>query len=1032
MRLRSLVIDGADDFGRIDSGELPNGLVVIFSPDKDRIGTALSMMRRLLFSANGTGYGSAVGTAHLSGENGDFELSTNGSPESETFRRWGGGPANHRDLGELFGGSERGQLRAIFDVTSNDLPRDIFARGPLQSNPIDAPSLAPLRQRMHELLGEEGGQIGDLLDQLAAAEADLEAALQRELTYFEHRDRERAATAEVGGLCADLADLRRRRERLEIYGALWPSWVKRLAVERELGQLEPIDDFPDSDLSIVEAQQQSRDAETALRKLRNQLRQVRAELESLPGATDRHQFIDRVDPICSELPDYRRRLMLFARARARRGEINSLVPQLSDRPAPANPDGDSTVDPTDFDLESAREWLVRSDTLTHREAAARAELARTRASLKQLRNERQRAVRAAKTLRGELDDSDEYWRALWTLRDDLEELWEVQSQGEAAARAAEQRLESLENLDRRQYRIPDPKLRAALWIVAGACFVATLWMTKQERALSTLFFGGACLVAITVDFALGWRARWAEIRNTSLRTSEVNLRHSLERARQRRDSRWRSADEVTHRIEGAARALSLPATPSIEDVDAAEERLFVASRKLPQRGPLAQTALAIHDQRDDEERLMSQLRELREVREASALEWEEWKHAAGLPDQLDQSELTTFLCEYDRLRELREESLRVDTELRDLAPSIESWEDKARALLTAAGASIDANLCGRNLEHQLAQLRDSAHRSARLAERRDQLNERIEELAEREAEMATTAHRYTDLFEALRKQAGTSDEAEFERRREVFHKRRALGETLQKRETAFTAMLAEHKLADDEELRGDLTSGSADSWSEEGCAVEAEIERLEAAMEAATRERTAAASSCSQLEHCNDAGRAQQLCAGLRREIGERAAEWRTLALATGLVEEASKTLSDRTVLFDHASSTLKALTRGELVRVTTPDAEGTIRIVDRAGKQYTMDDDLPERWMRQLALSLRLGLVREASVGASVGASGDGAVPVLVDDVLCDVDGEHAGATAREIHRLAREQQVFYFTSREASVEALRGAGEVSRLLQV
>ncbi len=1026
MKLRSLVIDGADNLERVDSGELPNGLVVVYSPDDQRKATALTMMRRLLFSANGGDHSSAVSTARLSASSGEFELSTNGSPESETLRRLSGVANGGDDLDQVFGVAERGQLGAILDVSDRELPRDVFARPPIRSSAVDVPSLDTLLQRKHEILSadEDGDdELSRLIAELAAAQARLDEALAAEASFLEHRDGEAAATAEVGRLCADLADLRRRRQRLKTYVDLWPVWAKRQATQRQLDALEPIDDFPESDLSIVEAQEHSRSADEALRRLHQQLRQARAELEATPEAGDRHQFADEADAICVHLPEYRKRMTRFARARARNDEINTLAPQIRSRVG-SDTDTPSGFDPDGFDLDSAREWLTRSEAIGQQEVETRDALNDVRKTLKQLRSERQRAVRAAKTLRAELDDSDEYWRALWSLRDDLEELWEVQSQGEGAARAAEARLEALEGLDRRKFAIPDSRLRGALWLAVVGCFAGALWMTRSEEPLHATLFGVAVVLGIAADFALGWRARWAELRNADTQRLEEKLRHELDRARQRRDARWKAADEVTRRIENAARALGLPGSPNLQDVDDAEEKLFGASRKLTNRGPLAETALAIHDRRDEEERLMNQLREMREVREATALEWEEWKKATGLPADLEQSGLTTFLCEFDRLRELREEAVQVDQELRELAPLIEEWEDQARSLLRRAGAQIHSSICGRALEDQLSQLRESAHRSARLQARRGELADKLAELEAEETEVAQRSRKYSELFRSLRDRSGTTDQEEFERRRQVFLERRALTEGLAEQERVFVDQLEAHKLADEPSLREDLSTGDADSWSSEGNRIEAEIKRREERLESVSHQRTEAAAACARIEQSSEVDLAQQECANLRHEIHQLADEWRTLALAEGLIDEAARSLSDRSVLLAEASTSLRALTLGELVRVTAADGDGVIGVVDRGGNQYTLDD-LPQDWLRPLALSLRLGLVREAS-------QGDDALPVLVDEVLRDLDDAEVGATAAEIHKLASRQQVFYFTSNESSLEALRSAGPVSRVLRV
>ncbi len=1022
MRLRSWTIDGDGESPRIDSGELPNALVVVYSADTARKEAALSVLRRILFSVAGNGASSTHASAHLSGPHGDFELSTNGSPHSESIRRIGGEPADDEDLGRLFGHVERAQLRRIFDVGSGHAAAGVLSCGfppaPMQ------PGANGLRRRMDEILDEDGeGELDRLLGEMADATARLAAAQSSEGAYFESCAAERRATNEVGQLCADLADLRRRRERLKAYAALWPVWVDRSGPERELAALEEINHFPDTDITIVDAQRNAHDTDEHLQRLRRQHRQNRAELEVLPPETDRHAVAERVDAICAQLPEYRKRMTTFARARARHDELETLLKEIRHRVA--GDDGEYNFDPSQLDLDAARDWLAQAQGLAAREATTRTSLEQTRATLKQLRNERLRAVRAAKTLTVPLEDSDEHWRALWSLRDDLEQLWEVQSQGEAAARTAEQRLESLESLDRNYYKTATTKSGLALWVIVAAAFVAALWKAGQEDPFTAIVLSAIAVGAALIDIGLGWRRRWALSRNRAISSTEARLRHELERARQLRDSRWRSADEIASRVEGAAIALRLSPMPSLEEVDTAEQRLFTASRKLQERGPLAETALAIHIHRDEESLFMARLREIRQSRDAAALEWEEWKSSVGLPARLRQEDLTTYLFEFDRWGELDAEARQVDEQLRQLSPAIERWENRARKLLVEVGLEVDTALCGRELEDQLTALRDSAQRSARLLRRRTELRERLEQLDVELAEAEKLASESRQLFDQLREVSGTEDEVEYERRRQVFRRRREISEALRQREEDFTRQLAEHRLADDSEVRAELAAGSADSWVEQALEIESEIERLESRMAEVSHERAVAAADLRRAEESCEVVTLQQECACLREEIRRIATEWRSLALAEGLLDAASRSISQSASVLTDASANLRKLSGGEMVRLALPAGGDHLVAVDRGGEQHSVNGNLPVDLSRQIELSLQLSMVRDFARGAAT-------IPVVIDDALRGLDEEQATATAEEIVRLAEEQQVFYFTSDSTAIDALRRAGNVRRVIQL
>ncbi len=1020
MRVRSWTIDGAAELPRLDSGELPNGLVVVFSDDARRKDTAIAMIRRVLFATPGSG--DARTSVLLSASRGEFELAANGSPDSETFRTATGEPADLGELGRLFGNRERGQLQRVFDFAGAG---DAAPLDPRLMFPACYDGTATIRRRMAELLADDGsGELDRLLAERTELDERLREAVAWESSYAERQAAERAATDAVGGLCAELADLRRRRERLKAYALVWPAWIAYQRTQSALIELEEIDDFPEGEVTLEEAEQNSESAETRLQALRRQHRQSRAEIETLPAPGDRHEVVDKVDAICTQLPSYRQRMSTFARARARYDELAGMVRELGKRVAGEG--GETAFDPSHLDLGAARDWLTRSESLADRETMTRASLERTRGAIKQLRSERQRASRAAKALTVRLDDCDERWRALWSLRDDLEHLWEIQSQGEAAARTAEQRLDSLETVEKQhRHRPPNMWLNRAIWTVAAGAFAGALWYTRQEDEGMTVAFAGVVVGAVLLQVFLNWRWRLAQVRNRDMASKQERLRYDLERSRQLRDSRWRSADEISQRVEHAAVTLGLSPVPTVEEVDEAEAKLFSITRRLSERGPLAETALALQDHRDEEELLMAQLREIHQARDAAILEWEEWKRSVGLPASLAQDDLTTYLFEFDRWREIDDEMVAVDAQLRELAPTIEKWEAKARQLLISVGVASDDHVCGRDLEDQLTTLRDSAHRSRALLNRRAELGARIEDL-DRElvaAEAASTEARR--VFDALSKAAGTSDRVEFERRREVFQQRRRLLETHQAHEADLAAALLANHLTDDAELRADLAAGNADVWLEQGYDIDTQIDRLESDLDKTSHDRALAAAACREIETSSQVAALAQERACLGDEIRRRADEWRCLALADGLLEDAARSLSETATLLTDASGSLRRLTLGEMVRIAIPGDGEHMVVVDRGGEQHPVNGNLSPELIRLVQLSLQLSLARDFARGAD-------APPVVMDEVLRDLDGGKAAATAAEIAGLAEQHQVFYFTTDASAVEALRAAGAVSHVLNV
>ena len=1015
MRVRSLVLDNVGPLAQLDSGELPNGLVVFYSPDEQRKTTALLALRRLLFSTNSNGTGSGRTTAHLSGPNGEFELSTNGSPESESFRKLDGQPAADNDLGRLFGQTPRPHLQQVFDITGSELAHhraeQLNSETKTRSTIAAENGSSELRAQMQSLLAaDDSGEIDVLIRQLESTEGELEQALQRQAELVQHLDAEKKATNEVGRMCAELAELRKQRETAIACVDLLPLWQTIKEEGDALAALEPIDDFPEDTSSIGEARRCVGTAEERLKRIGRAHRQTKAELDTLPDHGEHGEEARRIESICSQLPHYREQMSAFAHARARHADLTSVLPQALKKVTNGN--SETAFDPSHLDSQALREWSTRSHELSEREATVFAALERARTSLKQLRDERQRAIRAAKNLPNGLAHDDDKWRSLWALRDNLEELWEIQSQGEAAARTAEKHFGELETMDRRRYRAPAENLRKGLWAIAALCFAAALFQVNRERPDLAMALCAVAALAGFADLILGWRSRWAKLRNRELSQNEERLYNNMQRARQLRDSRWGRAEELSNQVATAAAVLGLPATPSMQEVEEAEDLLFQAGRTDPSRGPLTETALSIHNLRQEEEQLMTELREIRHLKDGVGLEWEEWKSSVGLPTHLGQEELSTYLLEYDNWRNLTQESEELDDHLRRLAPAIEEWEAQACALLTELGVDASDNLCGRDLEDQLTAQRTRLRRTSALQKQRTELTQKTSQLEQDLCAAEADLEKAQSELEEIRKLSGTADEEEFLRRRAVYLDRRRIRDSIAEHQEAFALLLNKRNIADTPELRERIAGTDADSLQKESEQITHLIEQREQELEEVSHQRTVAAAGCRELEQSIEVTALQQQCASLRVEIQQRADRWRCLAVADSLLAGATSGSTGGGLLLSEASTRLRNLTDGELVRIAPSSHNGHLVVVDRNGGQHDIDADIAPALAQQVNLSLRLALARDYARGTSI--------PVVMDEVLRNVAEDRRLPTAAEIKQLAAEQQVFYFTSDQASVDVL------------
>ena len=156
-------------------------------------------------------------------------------------------------------------------------------------------------------------------------------------------------------------------------------------------------------------------------------------------------------------------------------------------------------------------------------------------------------------------------------------------------------------------------------------------------------------------------------------------------------------------------------------------------------------------------------------------------------------------------------------------------------------------------------------------------------------------------------------------------------------------------------------------------------------------------------------------------DLRATADDWLTLALARVVAERAR----DRFVeehqpgIFRRAAEQIRIATDGAWVAIRMPDGEragARSVIVDRDGAT-TPFSELSTGTVGLVYLCLRAGLVDELR------DAGGASLPVLMDDVLTDLDPDRRAGAARVIADLATRHQVLYFTCHPEQVDALRDA---------
>ncbi len=364
-----------------------------------------------------------------------------------------------------------------------------------------------------------------------------------------------------------------------------------------------------------------------------------------------------------------------------------------------------------------------------------------------------------------------------------------------------------------------------------------------------------------------------------------------------------------------------------------------------------------------------------------------------------------------------------DQPAREAAAQAQPVRDQAQAAWRAAlvAAGIAAELRPDQLDDLLAACAEI--RSAEQAAERARTTTTTEEttaaaIAERGAEAlrGVGLEPPADLEQLRRAVDGTVEQLDAQRATAATQ--RAVAESLAQRQATAQGHV-------DELARGDQAL-VADARALDTIDAEARLAVLADQLEVARGEQQEAVSLLGgtralvlAAEESSDVASLAQAAAAADAELRSVGDQWLTLQLAHDIVEQAR----DRFVeehqpgVFTRAAEQIRTATDGAWVDIRMPDGEkagARSEIIDRAGER-TPFTELSDGTVGLVYLCLRAGLVEELR------AAGGAELPVLMDDVLTNLDPERRAGAAEVIADLATRHQVLYFTCHPEQVEALR-----------
>lgn len=167
---------------------------------------------------------------------------------------------------------------------------------------------------------------------------------------------------------------------------------------------------------------------------------------------------------------------------------------------------------------------------------------------------------------------------------------------------------------------------------------------------------------------------------------------------------------------------------------------------------------------------------------------------------------------------------------------------------------------------------------------------------------------------------------------------------------------------------------------------------------------------------------------GLEAELASVIEQWRVLGLARVLVERTLKRYEAQRqpAVLRRASEQFAAVTAGRYVRIDASGEDGdrSLGLWSSAGGRLDAGQ-LSRGTAEQLYLCIRLAAAEQLGRHAA-------ALPLVLDDVLVDLDPDRAAALAACLADAATRQQVLVLTCHPGHVALLTGAAPEARVVSL
>ena len=264
----------------------------------------------------------------------------------------------------------------------------------------------------------------------------------------------------------------------------------------------------------------------------------------------------------------------------------------------------------------------------------------------------------------------------------------------------------------------------------------------------------------------------------------------------------------------------------------------------------------------------------------------------------------------------------------------------------------------------------------------------------------------------LLREGKADDEEEFEKREELYQKRRDM---LQKIDGASENIKIISGERDLEKLKQDLKQYTREELDSELRRLKEKILEFEETLKAAVQEMAETKNKLETLASSEDISRLRAGEEKIKEEILTDARKWGTNAIARYLIicarERFEKEHQPRVI--QDAAGYFNTFTGGEYQNIIAPLGRQSIEAMTRHGIQKK-PHQLSRATAEQLFLSLRFGYMTNQAETTEV-------PPVIMDDILVNFDANRSRYTAGAILDLAATHQILFFTCHPETISVFK-----------